>query len=145
MTARPKKTAARSDIGAAEDLTTPAASEHCLIFTAPYSRVSIPASDVDDHTGMRAGQLAALLRVIPVANHSGKMLSLAGRLADELNEQLKSGQNDAVLAGQVAELLLRAQGEDGPCDLLWLVQQLADEISALAAAIAQNETEGATA
>lgn len=132
-------------MSARNDLPTQEAPECACTFTAPYSTVSVSAFDLDDHIGMRAAQLAALVHVIPAGNHAAKMLSLAGRLAYELKDQLKRGQSDAVLADQVAELLLRAQGEDGPCDLLWLGQQLADEISALVAAIARGKIEGATA
>lgn len=115
-----------------------------VIFTAPYSIVRIPVFDLDDHVGMRAGQLAALVRAIPRDDYPVTLMRMAAQLADELNGQLKNGQGEAALAGELAELLLRAQGS-GPCDLLWLAQQIADEISAVVTAIARNENEGESA
>lgn len=123
-----------------DDLPTQEAPERVFIFVAPYSEVRVAAFDLDDQIGMRAGQLAAILRVIPVANHSAPMLSLAGRLADELKAQSK---RDALVAGQLAELLLRAQCQDGPCDLLWLAQQLSDEVAELTAAADRTDMRGA--
>lgn len=132
-------------MSALDDLTTSAAPESAYSFTAPYSTVHIPAFDIEDHIGMRAGQLAALLPVIPVADYSSQMLSLAGRLANELDAPSDRRQADVLVAGQLAELLLRIQGEHGPCDLLWLAQQIADEILEIVTAMARNQNEGAPA
>ncbi|NML61797.1 hypothetical protein HHL21_12040 [Massilia sp. RP-1-19] len=129
-------------MSALNDLAAQAAPERIFIFVAPYSTVHVAAFDREDQIGMRAGQLAAILRVIPVGNHSAPMISLAGRLADELKAQ---SNRDALVADQLAELLLRAQCQDGPCDLLWLAQQLADEISELVDVIVRNENEGGPA
>lgn len=117
-------------MSAVKDCTAPAAPERHFAFVAPYSTVHAQASDVADHVGMRASQLAALLHVLPTTDYSAQMILLAARLAHELDEQVKRGEGESLIANQLAELLLRVQGEDGPCHLLWLCQQIADELAA---------------
>lgn len=99
-----------------------------FVVNAPYSQVRIPAMDADDHIIMRAKQLSAILRVMPVADYSGQMIQLLRQMADDLVEAIRHGNGGELLAGQLAELLLMIQGAKGACDILWLCQQIANEI-----------------
>jgi hypothetical protein len=110
------------------DLTAAAASERSFVVSAPYSQVHIPALDADDHIEMRSQQLSAILRLMPVGDYSEQMILLVRRLAEDLVEEIKRGDGGQLLAGQVAELLLVIQGENGACHLLWLCQQIANEL-----------------
>jgi hypothetical protein len=98
-----------------------------IILSAPYSQVHVSASAAGEHIDMRARQLAAILGVMPLAAYSVPMVQLASRLAGDLVTEIEAG-GGALLAAQLAELLLMIQNEDGPCHLLWLSQQIADEI-----------------
>lgn len=101
-----------------------------VVVSAPYSEVHISVSNAGEHIEMRAQQLAAILRVIPVARYSAPMVQLASQLADDLVAAIKGGDREELLAIQLAELLLLIQGtEDAACDLLWLCHQLAREIN----------------
>jgi hypothetical protein len=99
-----------------------------FMVNAPYSQVHIPTSDAGEHIEMRAKQMAAILRVMPVADYSGPMVRLVGQMADSLVDAIQGEDDAALLAIQLAELLLMIQGVNGPCDLLWLCQQIANEI-----------------
>lgn len=99
-----------------------------IVVNAPYSQVHIPATDADDHIIMRAKQLSSILRVMPVAGYSDQMIQLLRQMADDLVEAIRRGNGGALLAGQLAELLLMIQGAEGACDILWLCQQIANEI-----------------
>jgi hypothetical protein len=98
-----------------------------IIVSAPYSRVRIDATEAADHIGMRARQLAAILHVMPTAGYSEPMAQLASRLARDLVAEIEAG-GGALLAAQLAELLLVIQDDNGPCVLLWLCQQIANEL-----------------
>lgn len=115
-------------MSAAIDLTAAAVPAQGIVFRAPYSQVHIPHEEADDHIIMRARQLSAILRAMPIADYSESMIRLASRLADELMQAIKSNGEGSLLASQLAELLLKIQGDGGPCDLLWLCQQIADEL-----------------
>jgi hypothetical protein len=109
-------------------LTTATAPERGFVVRAPYSQVHIPALDADDHIIMRARQLSAILRVMPVADYSEQMIQLLRQLAEDLVKAIKRADGGPLLASQLAELLLMVQGREGPCDMLWLCQQIANEI-----------------
>lgn len=115
-------------MSAAIDLTAAAAQAPGIIVSAPYSQVHIPALDADDHIIMRAKQLSAVLRVMPVAGYSENMIQLVRQMAEDLVKAIKRGDGGPLLASQLAELLLMIQGAEGPCDMLWLCQQIANEI-----------------
>jgi hypothetical protein len=115
-------------MSAAIDLTAAATPERSFVVSAPYSQVRIPALDAEDHIFMRARQLSAVLGVMPIADYSEQMILLVRQLAEDLVEEIKRGDGGQLLAGQLAELLLMIQGEQGPCDLLWLCQQIANEL-----------------
>lgn len=115
-------------MSAAIDLTAAAVHTPGFVVNAPYSQVHITTSNAEGHIIMRAEQLSAILRVMPVAGYSEKMIRLVSRLADDLVEAIKCVDGAPLLAGQLAELLLMIQGSDGPGDLLWLCQQIANEI-----------------
>jgi hypothetical protein len=99
-----------------------------FVVRAPYCEVHIPTRDAGEHIEMRAKQMAAILRVMPIANYSAPMVRLVGQMANSLVEAIQGGDDAALLATQLAEILLMIQGVDGPCDLLWLCQQIASEI-----------------
>lgn len=101
-----------------------------VIVTAPYSQVHIRVLEADDHIIMRTKQLAACLRHMPVADYSEPMVLLLRKLADDLVQAVRTGDGAALLASQLAELMISTQGSNGPCDVLWLCQQLGDEIDA---------------
>lgn len=117
-------------MSAAIDLTSASVPAQGIVFRAPYSQVHIPLEEADDHIIMRVRQLSAILRVMPIADYSESMIRLASRLADDLVRAIKgNGDGDGpLLASQLSELLLKIQGDGGPCDLLWLCQQIADEL-----------------
>ena len=108
-----------------------------IIVPSPYSQTHI-GDDLSDHLNMRARQLSAVLHVLPVGGYSDQMVQLAKRVAcdlvasirGDLTGRISDEYGGSLLAGQLAELLLMIQSDDGPCDLLWLCQQIADEISA---------------
>lgn len=99
-----------------------------FVVRAPYCDVHIPTRNAGEHIEMRAKQIAAILRVMPVADYSASMFRLVGQMANSLVEAIQGGDDAALLATQLAEILLMIQGENGPCDLLWLCQQIASEI-----------------
>ncbi|MDB4873335.1 MAG: hypothetical protein JWL97_4339 [Gemmatimonadales bacterium] len=109
-------------------LTTATAPERGFVVRAPYSQVHIPALEADDHIIMRAKQLAAILRLMPVGDYSEQMILLARKLADDLVKEVRRCDGGQLLAGQLAELLLMIEGPDGACDILWLCQQIAKEL-----------------
>jgi tryptophanyl-tRNA synthetase len=115
-------------VSAVIDLTAAAVQAPGFVVSAPYSQVHIPALDADDHIIMRARQLSAILRVMPVADYSEQMIQLLRQLAEDLVKAIKRADGGPLLASQLAELLLMVQGEEGPCDMLWLCQQIANEI-----------------
>lgn len=114
------------------DLTAAAVTAQSIVVRAPYSQVLISHEEADDHIIMRARQLFAILHVMPIEGYSENMIRLASRLADDLVRAIKgngNGDGDGpLLASQLSELLLKIQGDGGPCDLLWLCQQIADEL-----------------
>lgn len=116
---------------------------HGISVNAPYSQAHIPIDEVDDHIMMRSKQLAAILAIIPTAGYSPQMISLLGQMADNLVAEVRRADGGSPLAGQIAsqlaELLLMIQGEQGPCDLLWLCQQIANELYEVMAATLEEE------
>lgn len=128
-------------MSAAIDLTAAAVPVQGVVFRAPYSQVYIPHEEADDHIIMRARQLSAILHVMPIAGYSENMIRLASRLADDLVQAIKSSGEGSLLASQLAELLLKIQGDGGPCDLLWLCQQIADELDETMSAVIEEEAE----
>lgn len=116
-----------------------------ITVSAPYSQAHIPFAEVSDHIMMRSKQIAAILAVIPTAGYSAQMISLVGQLADNLVVEVRRADGGSPLAGQIAsqlaELLLMIQGEQGPCDLLWLCQQIANELDEVIPAAAETGDE----
>lgn len=118
---------------------------HGISANAPYSQAHIPFAEINDHIIMRSKQLAAILAVIPTAGYSPQMISLVGQMADNLVAEVRRADGGSPLAGQIAsqlaELLLMIQGSQGPCDLLWLCQQIANELDETMSAMCEEEVE----
>lgn len=109
-----------------------AASPPAIVLVAPYGSLHIDdTSAASDHAIMRARQLSASLRNMPDGEYSAPLLSLARQLAEQLVQEIKACNpaRSSSLATQLASLLLAVQNDEtGPCDILWLAQQMADEI-----------------
>ena len=116
-----------------------------LVLSAPYCSVHIAEAKFMDHVSMRAAQLGEVLRMMSVEHPDNFMLKLCARLSAELRAAFDNLPNaeSLVLATQIAEICLSEQDDnDGPGDLLWLCQQMADELREILNAMVQNANEG---
>jgi hypothetical protein len=111
-----------------------------ITVTLPYSSVHIPMRDAEDHAIMRAKQLAASLRQMPVGAYFEPTVLLARRLADELVVAVRAGSGGALLASQLGDLMTSLDDGGNPCDTLWLCQQLCAEILETIEGIAEQDT-----
>jgi hypothetical protein len=68
------------------------------VVRAPYREVHIPARDAGEHIEMRAKQMAAILRVMPVADYSAPIVRLVGQMAKSLVEAIQGGDDASLLA-----------------------------------------------
>ena len=116
-----------------------------LVLEAPYCALHILKKSLVDHVSMRAAQLGEVLRMMAAEHPDNFMLKLCARLSAELRvafDNLPEGEL-LVLATQIAEICLSEQeDDDGPGDLLWLCQQMADELRDILDAMMQNENKG---
>lgn len=108
----------------------------------PYSTVLINPQDLLDQATMRSVQLAAVLGTMPSASYPAPLILLALKLALDIAPVLENRGDGQEIAGQLAALLHSLDGEDGPCDLLWLCQQMADEVRAIAVALSRSRKVG---
>ena len=102
-----------------------------LVLNAPYCTLHIPEKCLVDHVSMRAAQLGEVLRMMAAEHPDNFMLKLCARLSGELRSACDNlpKEESLVLATQIAEICLSEQeDDDGPGDLLWLCQQMADEL-----------------
>ena len=94
---------------------------------------------------MRAAQLGEVLRMMAEEHPDNFMLKLCARLSAELRAAFDNlpEVESLVLATQIAEICLSEQEDDsGPGDLLWLCQQMADELREILNAMVQNANQG---
>ena len=112
-----------------------------LELSAPYCSVHIAEANFIDHVSMRAAQLGEVLRMTAVEHPDNFMLKLCARLSGELRSACGNLPecDSLVLATQIAEICLSEQeDDDGPGDLLWLCQQMADELREILNAMVQK-------
>lgn len=116
-----------------------------LVLNAPYCKVHIQEKCLLDHVSMRAAQLGEVLRMTAAEHPNNFMLKLCARLSGELRSAcstIPEGES-LILATQIAEICLSEQEDnDGPGDLLWLCQQMADELREILNATMQAATHG---
>ncbi len=116
-----------------------------LVLSAPYCTLHIPEKCLIDHVSMRAAQLGEVLRMMAAEHPDNFMLRLCARLSGELRSVYGNlpEEESLVLATQIAEICLSEQeDDDGPGDLLWLCQQMADELREILNAMVQNANRG---
>lgn len=116
-----------------------------LVLGAPYCSVQIDAVQFIDHVSMRAAQLREVLRMTAAEHPDNFMLKLCARLSGELRSACGNLPEceSLILATQIAEICLSEQEDnDGPGDLLWLCQQMADELREILSAMVQNASQG---
>ena len=110
-----------------------------LVLSAPYCSVHLAEINFIDHVSMRAAQLGEVLRMMAAEHPDNFMLKLCARLGGELRAAYSEIPQALVLAQQIAEICLSEQDDnDGPGDLLWLCQQMADELREILSAMTQN-------
>ena len=109
-----------------------------LVIRTPFGAMHVDRTDEADHASMRVRQLAALLALMCSADEVDGMLHLAARISAEASAAIHrvlygcTSTFDKELAAQtsqIAQLLILIQPEKGPDDMLWLAQQLADELA----------------
>jgi hypothetical protein len=108
------------------------------VLPAPFGELHVEHNREEDHAGMRANQLAALLALMRGADESDDLMRLAARLSAEVagtmchraRGEVQGVEDIESASRQLAQLLRSIEPEDGPGDLLWLAQQLAGELSA---------------
>jgi hypothetical protein len=113
------------------------------VLCGPFGWVHVNPGDEDDHASMRARQLAGLLALMSGADGSDDMLRLAAQLSAEVAGAIRRmlcGRTQSVgeiplKARQIAQILLAFQPGEGPSEMLWLAQQLADELVDTVAAL----------
>lgn len=114
-----------------------------LVLSAPYCSVHFAAVSFVDHVSMRAAQLGEVLRMMAAEHSENFMLTLCARLSGELRSAYSNLPEALILAKQIAEICLSEQDDDdGPSDLLWLCQQMADELREILNAMVQNANQG---
>jgi hypothetical protein len=111
--------------------------EHgATVLSAPFGQMHVNPGDEADHAIMRSRQLAGLLALMSDADESDAMVRLAARLgagvAETIRRALCDGTQDlgaiAPQTREIAGVLIASQPSAGPSDMLWLAQQLADEL-----------------
>ena len=113
-----------------------------LELKSPYCSIHISENNFADHVSMRAAALTELLRLMAAAHPDNFMISLCARLGGQLQDAYADLPESLLLAKQMAEICLSEQGDDGPGDLLWLCQQMADELREILNAMVQNANQG---
>ena len=113
-----------------------------LVLKSPYCSVHISVSNFADHVSMRAAALTELLQLMAAAHPENFMISLCARLGGQLQAAYADMPESLLLAKQMAEICLSEQDDDGPGDLLWLCQQMADELRDILSAMVQNANQG---
>lgn len=109
--------------------------ESHIVIRAPYCTLHLPKLSFADHVSMRSGALAEILRLMSADDPGNCMTSLSARLADELRGAYRDIQNALLLTKQIVEILRNEQTDEGPGDLLWLCQQIADELCSVLGAM----------
>lgn len=102
-----------------------------MTLDGPYSTIRINDADVFDYVIMRSRQLLATLRNMPAGEYSAPLITLARGIAAQLVQKIKACKfaRSSSLAVQLVSLLLAIQNDEiGPCDILWLAQQMSDEL-----------------
>jgi hypothetical protein len=125
-------------MSAAIDLSAAAVEAPGFIVNAPYSEVHITTLDATDHVGMRAKQLAGILRVMPsdgYASHIARIIPMLATMAAELVEKIRQGDDVTAVLDDIRDLLLMIQREDETDHLHWLCLQIADELAKIFAAV----------
>lgn len=109
-----------------------------LVLKSPYCSVHISESNFSDHVSMRVAALTDLLLLMSAAHPDNFMISLCARLGGELRAAYEDMPEALLLAKQMAEICLSEQEDEGPGDLLWLCQQMADELRDILSAMMHN-------
>lgn len=108
-----------------------------LVVHTPFGLMQVARTEACDHASMRARQLSGLLALMSGADEADDMLRLCARIGEEVAESLRRFLRDrtstfddelALQTRQIAHLLVAVQPEDGPSEILWLAQQLANEL-----------------
>ncbi|MFC0131389.1 hypothetical protein CR105_03105 [Massilia eurypsychrophila] len=105
-----------------------------IVLRTPYGSMHIDPAEADDHAIMRVRQLSGLLALMSDSDSTDDMLRLAAKLSAEMGNvvsQIRSIEGSVELgqlARQTAQILLAFQPTEGPSHMLWLAQQLADEL-----------------
>ena len=108
------------------------------VLRAPFGWVHVNPTEERDHAAMRSRQLAGLLVLMSGTDGSDDMLHLAAKLSAEaaaaihkiLCDRVGGFDDIAVGTRQIAQILhfISRQLAEGPSDMLWLAEQLADEL-----------------
>lgn len=103
----------------------------------PFGLMHVCRTEASDHASMRARQLAGLLALMSGAGDASDLTRLCARISAEVAESIRLVLCDrtstfdnepALQTRQIAHLLVAVQPEDGPSEILWLAQQLANEL-----------------
>jgi len=115
--------------GLAEAVLPPGAcrTDHVAI-DQPYSTTLVDLTNIADQLSMRSAQLRGVLFAMMVDPEADIMAPLAYELAADLAEDVRANFLTSKCPQQLSHLLLLIQNEDGPNDMLWLAQQIADEL-----------------
>ena len=115
-----------------------------LVMQAPYCTLHMAEEGFVDHVSMRTAALADLLRLMAVDEPKNCMTSLCARLADDLRKAYEDTPRALLLTNQLAEIFFNEQSDQGAGDMLWLCQQINDELRDVLSSMARK-AEGAQA
>lgn len=109
-----------------------------IVLDAPYGKFHVNRVDDIDHAGMRAEQLREVLILMADADKANLMLRTARPLGGEVYDRTRLAIEDStncagliaasLLAGEVSNFLLTIELDAGAGIMLWLAQQLCDEL-----------------
>jgi hypothetical protein len=107
-----------------------------IVLSTPYGSMHIDPTEAEDHAIMRVRQLTGLLALMSDADSTDEMLRLSAKLSAEMGDvvgRLHSSQRKGwveigLFARQISQILSAFQPIEGPSHMLWLAQQLADEL-----------------